>query len=138
MSDEQKTAEETQPDPEVQEDKPEQVAPMAGCMIQLEHDGQITRRIYGDKQNVSILYGLLVVMQHEVDAIASGMPGQTPSRDTRLLSNLVTSLTAVTNVLVGLQSGMNQILQHVEESADAEPEQEQPDSSREEVPSEGS
>jgi len=142
MSDKEKTAEETQPDPkpdlEPQDNKPGQEAPMAGFVIQLEKDGQITRRFFGDQQNVSILYGLLVIAEKEIDALASGMPGQTMSRDTRLLSTLVTSITAMSNVLIGLQSGMNQILQHAEESVNAEPEQKQPDSSREEVPSERS
>ncbi len=132
--------------PEAQEPKvqatgeapPEQVKPLAGFVIQLEEDGQITRKIFGTQQNVATFYGLIEVMRSEIDAISSGMPGLTPTRETRLLSNVVTSLSNMANVLMGLQSGLNNIVAHLEEGSDDKPEQEQQNSTGEEVSPEGS
>jgi len=135
MSDEEKVM------PEANEEKPKQPErprPLCGITAQLEESGQITHRIFGEKQNVSILYGLVEVMKKEVDAIASGMPGSTPSRDVRLLSNIATSITNLANVLIAMQSGLKQIMDAVEDLTNAKPEQKQPDSTGETVPSEGS
>ena len=140
MKDEETKQPEAQ-EPEVKETgeaPPEKVQPLAGFVIQLEEDGQITRKIYGTQQNEPTFYGLIEVMRSEVDAISSGMPGLTPTRETRLLSNVVTSLTNMANVLMGLQSGMNHIVAFLEESSDDKPEQEQQDSAGEEVSPEGS
>ena len=126
----------TQPDKN--EDKPsDRPQPLAGFFIQLEEDGQINRRIFGTKQNVATLYGLIEVMRTEITSMASAMPGQTPDRSTRLLSNLVTSVTNMANVLVGLQAGLNQLIQQVEEGTNDKPEPELKDSSGETLPTEG-
>lgn len=123
------------PDKNVQPDKPE---PLAGFWIQLEEDGQISRRVFGSKQNIATMYGLIEVMRTEVVAMASAMPGQTPNRETRLLSNLVTAVGNMANVLVGLQAGLNQLVQLAEETTNDKPEPEQQDSSGETIPTEGS
>jgi hypothetical protein len=129
---------ETQPDEN--EDKPEKdrAEPLAGFWVKLEEDGTISRRVFGTKQNVATMYGLVEVMKTEITAMASAMPGQTPNRETRLLSNLVTSVTNMANVLVGLQAGLNQLAQIVEEASDDKSEPELKDSSGETVPTEGS
>jgi hypothetical protein len=127
---------ETKPD-EAPKEQRETAEPLAGFQIQLEEDGQITRRLYGSKQNMASMFGLVRIIENEITAMASAMPGQTPSRETRLLSNVVTSMTNMANVLMGLQAGLNQIIQRMEEMANDKPEPELENSPREEVPTEG-
>ena len=139
MSEEEKglpAAEETQPDENV--NKPERPEPEAGFQIQLEEDGQINRKIYGTRQNMATMLGLVEVMRNEVQAMASGMPGQTPTREVRVLSQVATGITNIANVLVGMQAAVNQLIQRVEELANDKSEPELEDSSGETVPTEGS
>jgi hypothetical protein len=139
MSEEEKglpaAEEETQPDKN--EDKPSKPEPEAGFQIQLEVDGQITRRVYGTKQNMATMFGLVEVMRSEVSAMASRMPGQTPTREVSVLSQLATGITNIANVLVGMQAAVNQLTQRVEELANDKSEPELKDSSGETVPTEG-
>lgn len=97
------------------EDPPEKEKPLAGFMIQLESDGQISRSIYGTNQNVATLLGLVEVAHQEIEAIASGMPGSTPTRETRLLSNAVTSIGNMANVLIGMQAEIKAMAAQVED-----------------------
>jgi hypothetical protein len=140
MSEEEKglpaAEEETQPDENV--DKPQRPEPEAGFQIQLEEDGQINRKIYGTRQNMATMFGLVEVMRNEIAAMASGMPGQTPTREVRVLSQLATGITNVANVLVGMQAAVNRLEQRVEELANDKSEPELEDSSGETVPTEGS
>jgi hypothetical protein len=124
---EQPEVEEQPQAPEIQatEEAPEKPKPLAGFFIQLEPDGQISRSIYGTQQNVATLYGLIEIMHQEVEAIASGMPGNTPTRDTRLLSNAVTSIGNMANVLIGMQAEIKAIGEQLEEKVDAKSEQKQ-------------
>ena len=128
MSEEEKGMPEAKPGVEQEPEQPERPKPLCGINIQLESDGAINHGIYGTMQNVAILYGLVEIMSNEVDAIASGMPGSTPTRDVRLLSNIATSITNMANVLIAMQAGLKQLADMVEGSKDAKPEQEQPDS----------
>ncbi len=112
-------------EPEVKatgEAPPEKEKPVAGMMIQLMPDGQVSRSIYGTQQNVATLLGLVEIMRQEVEAIASGMPGTTPTRESRLLSNAVTSIGNIANVLIGMQTEIKNIAAQLEESVDAKPE----------------
>ena len=112
-------------EPEVKatgEAPPEKAKPLAGFMIQLEEDGQISRSIYGTQQNVATLLGLIEVARQEVEAIASGMPGTTPTRESRLLSNAVTSIGNMANVLIGMQAEIKAIGALLEDKVDAKPE----------------
>lgn len=140
MSEEEKGMPEAKaPEEEIKQEQPsqEKPKPIAGFMIQLEQDGQITRKIYGEQQNIAVLYGLVEVMRNEADALNSVMPGQSPTRTTRLLSHVVTSITNMANVLMGLQAGLNQIIQRMEEPANVEPEQKLQGGLGEEVSPEG-
>jgi hypothetical protein len=95
-------------------DKIDPEGAVCGLMIQLEEDGKVTRKVYG-QHNIPVLYGLVEIMKQEVDALASTMPGQTPNGESRLLSNVISSLTNMANVLVGLQAGVDQIIQRLED-----------------------
>lgn len=110
------------PDIQATEEAPEKAKPLAGFMIQLEEDGQISRSIYGTQQNVATLLGLIEVARQEVEAIASGMPGTTPTRESRLLSNAVTSIGNMANVLIGMQAEIKAIGEQLEEKVDAKSE----------------
>ena len=68
--------------------------------IQLENDGQIKRKIYGNNQNVATLLGLVEVMRQEVGVLASSIPGAPRSRETRLLSGFVATIAEVMKLLV--------------------------------------
>ncbi len=122
MTDENKTPNEEQPEVKVAEEAAPQEKPLAGFYIQLMPDGQISRSIYGTQQNVATLYGLVEVMHGEIVAIASGMPGNTPTRESRLLSNAVTSIGNMANVLIGMQAEIKAIGAQLEDFVDAKPE----------------
>ncbi len=124
MTDENKgTDKEQQPEVQAPEEAaPEQEKPLSGFSIQLMPDGQINRSIYGTQQNVATLYGLVEIMHGEIVAIASGMPGNTPTRESRLLSNAVTSIGNMANVLLGMQAEIKAIGAQLEDSLDAKPE----------------
>lgn len=112
-------------EPEVKatgEAPPEKEKPLSGFSVQLMPDGVINRSIYGTQQNVATLFGLVEIMRREIEAIASGMPGNALTREARLLSNAVTSIGNIANVLIGMQTEIKNIAAQLEESVDAKPE----------------
>lgn len=127
-----------QPEPEVREMPPEEDPQLRrilqGFKVELTDTGEVIREFYGESQNVTLMLGLVKIMEMEIEQRQRLQRGFLPSAELTAMSGLARAMQNIGAVLVqvqGLLGTMNETMKagfdetgKVESAVDAEPQQE--------------
>jgi len=119
MTDEKvKEPETKQATPEMEEETRKREAVMAGFQVQLNEDGVVRHKFFGDFQNITIYYGLLATMKEQVDALQTLQPGMPMDRTAVATTKTLQTLGHMANALIGIQSNSEQLTEMLKAIAD--------------------
>ena len=104
--------------PEMEEDMRKQQAVMAGFQIQLNEDGVVRHKFFGDFQNITIYYGLLATMKQQVDALQTLQPGMPMDRTAAATTKTLQTLGDMANALIGIQGTNERLAEMLKAIAD--------------------
>lgn len=113
-----KEPETLQATPEMEEAARQKENVLAGFQVQLSEDGVVRHNFFGSFQNITLYYGLLAVMQKQVDAMQTLQPGMSLDRNAAATTKTLQTLGHVANALLGIQGTNESMVQMMKAIAD--------------------